>query len=385
MTDSARNGFTDIVDTVTRDHLAELAGLPGPVASLLMPTRRDVTDTTHDSLVLRNLADEAAAALAEVGADADEILAPVYALVDSQSFWRNQAEGLAIYAHEGGHHVFRLPREVPQVSIVGESARLLPLLRIATGDEAFYLLAVSQNSVRLFDATRNSIHELELAAAPASVEDMERKGTREPQLQHQMSPRGTSVFHGHGGADTIEVALKKFLADVAAGVRAQIGADTAQPIVLAGVVEHLPALQATGQLPTLLDRHVTGNVEHLGPRELLEQAWPLAETRVTERRQEMADRFGEAYGTGTAIVDPDKLVKAAHEGRIGTIIAGLDPEPAGERPETGERPGSGERPETGERPNAADDAAVAGALTTGADIAVAELPDGAPLGALLRY
>lgn len=359
--------FTDIIDAVTPATLRELAELQGPVVSILMPTRRDMTDTSHDSLLLRNLADEAEGQLRALGADVEAYLAPVRALVESTGFWRNQAEGLAIYATAEAHHIFRLPREVPAVAVVGDAARLVPLIRVATGDEAFHILAVAQNSVRLFDATRHSIHQRDLGAAPPSIDEMERTGTKEPELQHQHAPRGVASFHGHGGTDTSSVALEKFIADVAAGIRAQIGASNPLPLVLAGVAEHLPAFRSTGQLPSLLDESVTGNVEHLDQKELLEKAWPITRQLVMERREEMTERFGAAYGTGTAIVDPAKLRKAAEEGRIDTVVAAQDP-PAG----------------TG-RPDATDDLAVAAALRTGASLAVADLPDGAPLGAFLRY
>nr|NLD41156.1 hypothetical protein [Actinomycetales bacterium] len=367
MPETQRAGFTDIVDPVTIETLKELAALTPPVVSLLMPTSREVPDTDHDSLLFRSLADEAAGQLQERGADADAILAPAYELVDQVMFWRNQAEGLAFYANAEGYRILRLPRAVPRISQVGDAPRLLPLVRIAAGDEAFYVLALAQNSVRLFDATRDSIHQLELGSAPASMEEMERAGTREPHLQHQHAPRGTALFHGHGGADTAGLALEKFISEVAAGIRDQIGADAPQPLVLAGVAEHLPALQATRQLRTLLPESMQGNSEHLGPRELLERAWPVARTYVEQRRAEFAERFSAGFGTGLAVTDSAVLSRAAAEARVGTIVA--SPEPA---------------PDTG-RPNEDDDRTVAAALSTGADIAVSELPDGAPLGALLRY
>lgn len=368
MSDPTTDGFTDIVDPVTPDTLKQLAGMSAPVVSLLMPTRRESTDG-HDALLLRNLADEARDQLREhhADADADQILAPVYALVDDTWFWRTQAEGLAVYADAEQHHVFRVPRTLPQVAHVGAAPRLLPLVRTATGDEAFHILAVSQNSVRLFDATRDSIHQMDLGTAPASLDDMERQGTREPELQHQHVAGGAATFHGHGGADTGGLAVQKFLGEVAAGVRDQIGADSRRPLVLAGVAEHLPVLQATGQLPTLLPESITGNSEHLRAGELLERAWPLVRVPITERREELAERFRAAHGTGNAITDPTELRRAADEGRVGTILAPVEPG------------------QNGRQPDEEDDLAVAAALITGAELAVTELPEGAPVAALLRY
>ncbi|MGJ3507456.1 hypothetical protein [Enemella sp. A6] len=366
MTDQTSERFSDIVDEVTPDTLKELAGLQSPVVSLMLPTHRDRIDTRHDSLILRNLAQEAAGQLRDQGADADAVLAPIMRLVDDGGFWRRQGDGLAVFADAEQHHVFRVPRRLPQLARVGAAPLLWPLFRVASGDEAFYILAFSQKSVRLFEGSRDSIHELELTHAPASMDEMERSGTKEPELQHQSSPGG-AIFHGHGGADTAATALQKFVAEVAAGVRRQLGADNRQPLVLAAVAEHLPLFQATGQLPTLVDEVVAGNPDRSRPDELLAGAWPVARGPIEARRAELAERLGSARGTGSAVTDPAELRRAAEEGRVETLLAPVEVDaqsaPAGEDA----------------------DLAVVAALRTGATIAVSELPEGVSLAALLRF
>lgn len=367
MTDPTTERFTDIVDEVTPDTLKKLAELQSPVVSLMMPTHRDRTDTRHDSLLLRSLTDRAAEQLREQGTDADTVLAPVTRLIDDGGFWRRQADGLAIFADAEQHHVFRVPRTLPQVARVGDAPLLWPLFRVASGDEAFHVLAFSQNSVRLFEANRDSIRELELTSAPSSMDEMERAGTKEPELQHQAAPRGTGAVHGHGGADTADVALSKFVAEVAAGVRAQLGGDNRHPLVLAAVAEHLPALQATGQLPTLVDDPIAGNPDHLRPDELLQAAWPVVRGPIDRQRAELAERFGAAHGTGSAVTDPAELRRAAEEGRIATLLAPVDATAVQQAPE-------------GDL-----DLAVVAALRTGAEVAVTELPENVALAALLRF
>lgn len=367
MTEPTARAFADPVDEVTPATLKELTQLSDPCVTLLMPTRRDNTENRHDALLLRSLAQDAGRQLSDRGLDPQAYLSKIYDLVDDTLFWANQGDGLAIYADEQTHHVFRLPRTVAQLAHVGAAPRLVPLTRVASGDESFYVLALGQNQVRLFEGHRDSLRQVDLGPIPASMDDMERQATREPELQHQHQPagRGAATFHGHGGVDTQEIAMQKFITEVANGARTRLGADNQRPVVLAAVAEHLPALQATGQLPTLLDEAVTGNPENLRPDELLDRAWPVVRARLDKRRQELGERFGAGHGTGTAVSDAAELHRAAAEGRIETILVA---------PET-----------NGDRPDEHDDVAVVAALRTGATLSLAHLPDGVPLGALVRY
>lgn len=368
MTEARSDGHSDLVDEVTIQTMTQLAALRDPCVTLLMPTHRDNPDLRHDALQLRALAEEAATQLTDKGQDPETFLARVNELVEDSAFWRSQADGLAVYADVEGTHVFRVPRPLDALAHVGAAPRLLPLTRVAAGDEEFHLLALGQNSVRLYRGNRDSLTEMDLGPIPASIEDTEREAEREPELQHRPQPsaRGVATFHGHGGADDSDLAVQKFLHEVAEGTRSRLGADDPRSLVLAAVAEHLPALQGTGLLPTLLDEAVAGNPEHLRPDELLERAWPIVRTRIVERREELADRFGAGHGAGTAVSDQGELHRAAQEGRIDTILV----PPAAP---------------AGDRPDEADDKAVGQALATGAQLAVAELPEGVPLAALLRY
>ena len=53
----------------------------------------------------------------------------------------------------------------------GDRFHLKPLLPLLTGDGRFYVLAVSQNAVRLLQGTRHSIHEIRPELMPKSFAD----------------------------------------------------------------------------------------------------------------------------------------------------------------------------------------------------------------------
>ncbi len=335
--DRSPDDFRDLVDPLTLDGLRDLCALSSPCVAAYLPTHRDRPDLSHDALLLRGLLDQAVEQLTGGGmseTQAADLVAPLRDLVDDRPFWATQAEGLALFADTTRHQVFRLPLAPPAFARVADQPSLIPLIPVVAGDASFYLLAMSQNRVRLFSGTRDAIRELPAGSFPASLEDMERRHQRETELQHQHEPPDTRVatFHGHGGTQAANVVLQHFVLEVATGVRAVIGADPSAPVVLASVAEYLPMVRATGALPTLLSEPVAGNPDQASPAELLGRAWPLVAQSADARADE---RYADAQawlGTGRGLNDPADIARAAQEGRIDTLLIQPD---AVDRPEAG--------------------------------------------------
>ncbi|WP_116115806.1 hypothetical protein [Austwickia chelonae] len=371
------NHFHDLVDTVTDDTLHRLADLTAPCVSIYLPTNRAHQDLSHDSLVLRGLAEDAAAELAAAEIPdslTEQILSPVRQLVDDRPFWAEQGEGLAVFADRNGHHEFRLRTSPPPMAVVGAHPRLAPILPAVTGADGFFVLAVSLGDVRLFSATTDSIRQWGLGTIPASVDEMERRHQRENQLQHQHEPPASSVatFHGHGGSDAAEVVRDHFLREVATGLRQVIGADNRRPVVVAAVAEYLPVLLDMQLIPGLLEQGIPGNHDATTPMQLLELSRPLVEEAGAARAETDIERCSAALASGKASVDLADIASAAQQGRVDTLF--LPPVVPSDQ--------------NSDLSFAATDldAACVAALRTGADLRPVDAPlHGAPAVALLRY
>lgn len=244
-----------------------------------------------------------------------------------------------------------------------------------TGDAAFHLVALSKNRVRLFSGTRDALTELPLGPIPASLQDMERRQQREPELQHQHEPpaSGTATFHGHGGADISDIALEHFILEVATGIRSRLGTATSAPIVLAAVAEYLPMLRATGALPTLAEEPVPGNPDEASAADLHARAWRVVESIAAARSEQQFANASEWLGTGRGIADLAEIHAAAHAGRVDTLLV---------RPDAT----ADNVPEGDQSQARLLDGAICAALRTGTTLRPASrLPNDAAAVALLRY
>jgi hypothetical protein len=245
-------------------------------------------------------------------------------LLDDLEFWRYQSDGLAVFVAPNLFRTYRVPLSLPELVVTGTRFHVKPLLSLLTGDGAFYILALSQNAVRLFEATRDRVSPVDLGGVPTSLQEALRYDHPERQLQfHTSAPRRTTrrdaVFHGHGvGVDDAKDRVLRFCQAVDRGL-GDLLRDTT-PLVLAGVESVLAVYRSANTHPGLLDEAISGNPEGLRPEELHARAWPLVEPRFRRAREAAVASYLELRGTGRATADVEEAVRAALHGRVAVLF-----------------------------------------------------------------
>jgi hypothetical protein len=364
------------IDVVTSEDLQDLATHDGPCVSVFLPTARHGPNTLEGSVRLRKLLRQAETDLEGSGVDqatVDEILEPLRALVDDAPFWQHQSDGLALYASTALTRHFRVPLAFAEAKVAGSRFRLLPLWPLVAGDDTFFIISLSQNDVRVFEATRQTIDEVAPGPVPRSLADALAHEDPERQLQSH-SVGGTDVqFHGHGaGAETDKATLERYFRAVDKGLRTVLG-PTRQPVVLACVGYYLPIFQSDTRLANLADTAIEGNPEHRAPDQLLAAARVIIDPMQAARRTASAERFSGLAGTGRTLTDVADIVTAAHQGRVETLLVPADDPVPDER--------------TPAVTNELIDLAVADVLAKGGAIETLDdtLPTDTPIAAVLRY
>jgi hypothetical protein len=177
--------------------------------SIYMPTHRTGTEAQQDPIRLKNLLREAEKHLSEQGVGTravQKMLEPASVLLQDPNFWQHQSDGLAIFLSSNRVRRYRLPLNFEELVVVTDHFHINPLLPLFTGDGQFYILALSQNEVRLLLGTRHSVSEVDIGQVGGSLAEAI------PSLNHQMSLQlhtsgstsgvsgsGSVTFHGQGG------------------------------------------------------------------------------------------------------------------------------------------------------------------------------------------
>lgn len=298
----------------------------GLCVSIYLPTVR-VGDTQQNKIRLKNLLRQAEERLAEQGlreAEAAELLTPARRLLDDQTWWEHQGEGLAIFLAKDVFQTFRLPIAFDEQVGVESRFHLTPLFPLLNGDGHFYVLCLTKKDIRLLSCHRFDCQEVDLGEMPSSfTEVMGVLSRQESQFQGRSSSNSlarTAIFQGHGGAeDDLKAELLKYFNLVDGNLNRQ-EIDREAPFVLAGVEYLLPRFKEATGLPNVMEEGLTGNPEGLSNDELHAKAWEIVEPWFLQEQKKTADRFGELKGTGRASHDLREILPAAHDGRVEAIL-----------------------------------------------------------------
>jgi hypothetical protein len=380
------------LDIVTADDVASLLEHTGDtVASIYLPTHRSGAETRQDPIRLKNLLNEARSELVELGLrgpQADAMLEPARTLLDDHSFWQHQSDGLALFADPGAVRAFRLPDPFTPRVVVGDAYHVKPLLWVMSRGEQFNVLALSENQVRLLWGTRHRVGQVDLPdevpqslAAALWFEDPERQ-LQFRQASHAGAGAG-AIFHGHGGGkDQPQEEIERFFRAVDDGVQHLLRPRV--PLVLAGV-ERLPPIyrRVTSHEP-VMGEEVTGNPDRLTPEELHHQAWEIVVPWFDRERQQVLDAMSDG---DRRVYSVPEAIAAARAGRVAAALVASDAEVWGDPGEPDGAPAVHDERQPGDRDLL--DVVVADTwIRSGGSVWVMrseDMPDGAPVAALLRY
>ena len=311
----------------------------GPCVSLFLPITVGSDHTWQaEGLLLRNLLTQAADRLAARGmatSDIERMLSPVTAMTEAnKTFWSEQRSGMAIFVTPPCCQVYRLPLRLPVLAVVDQHFYIRPLLPIIDGDENFYVLALSQNAVRLFQGTHYQITEVELTDTPTSLAEALRYDEFECSLQLHTSGSnvGTSrapvVFHGQGSAGDetfVHTSLTRFFHTIDRTITSRL-ARTRAPLLLAGVDADQGIYRQVNHYPNLLDRGIAGNYDKAPASVLHEAAWPIVAPYFLGARNRAIARYHQlaSQADGHTMTEIKNVVLAAVYHQVDTIFTPPD-------------------------------------------------------------
>lgn len=316
------------VDELTAENLADLAR-PGTSVhlSLFAPMVTHGAQIAQNPIRWSNQLRRAEQALRQGGASADEVAAalrPARALVDDREFWMHQGDGLAYFATADGARWFRVAIALPELVAVGHRFLIGPLLAGLGASGRFWVLTLSQDGVRLFEASRFSIDETPLEDVPEDALPPERSGRRRPMASFTGpgSAGAGAVFFGGGTAPDRQRAtdLARYFRAVDEILRRLAGPSAPPPLLLAGDEGVLPIYREVSTYPALAERELARNTAELSLDELHDAAWELIEPSLRAGEIAAAAEYEQRAGTGLTASEPGAVLDAAVHGRVATLL-----------------------------------------------------------------
>ncbi|MEM9803833.1 MAG: hypothetical protein AAF959_01020 [Cyanobacteria bacterium P01_D01_bin.56] len=287
-----------------------------------MPAHRSGPETQQDPIRLRNLIGQAATRLVQANMDTDAInrlLAPASDLLEQQDFWQHQRDGLVLFLGEGFFQHHRVPLEFDEFVGVSQAFYVKPLLPLLTNNGTYYVLAASQNQVRVFQATRSSIEALQIEDVPTSLAEALKYDDPEKQLQfHSGQSSGAPVYHGQGKASH-KTDILRFFQAVDRGLQSALD-NTYTPMIFVGVDYLFPIYQEANSYPTLLEESVQTNPDVMHPDDIHGQTWPIAQAYFEQASRRSVRRYRELMGSTHVADRLTDILNAAHDGQVETLF-----------------------------------------------------------------
>jgi release factor family 11 len=385
------------IDIPTLAEFKALAQVKGETCvSLYLPTSPLVENIRANRIVFKDLAKEALSQLREAGADKstidsfeerfdhlagedhdvqdeDKIRKRQRAKPDEvESFWHYQANGLAVLATSGTMRTFRLPNSPKPLAEVADRFHLTPLIRVMTSPHDVFVLALSEESVRMIHAFANFPPvRLQIPDLPRNAEE----ATRRPSFHVRAPRRRLQNLEGE------KVLLHQYVRKVETAIHSVL-AGWNTPLVLAAEEPLASMFRSVNTYPRLADELIKGNPDLIMDAELEDAAIPILD-RLFSRELKAVIALYDELKPRRATTD---AAHAATAGAIDQLLVDLD----------AVIPGIVSEMDGSVTYSASDDAETYSvvdevarrALYTGAKVMGArkeELPDQAPLTAILRY
>lgn len=324
------------VDFIRQDELEELMTRRDEICvSIYLPMARVGPDVSGNHIRLKNALQNVAEQLEERDwrpPRIEALLEEPRQLLHESPFWQHQADGLAVFIAPDFFEIYRVPIDFEPLTLISDRFHVKPLLPLFSDDGRFYILALSQSDVRLFQGTRHAVDEIQLEGVPRSIEDALWTDDAEEQIRSHTVTSGAGgepaaepgvTHHGQGIVDDEMLQrLRRYFDEVSEGIQ-QMLADTESPLVLAAVDYLHPIYKEVSDSPHLLDEGVIGNPDELSAQELHQQAWPIVKPIFEDAKEEAANRYRQLAHDEEASDQLEEIVLSAVQGRVDTLFVAV--------------------------------------------------------------
>lgn len=325
------------MNILTKEIYEELLNIEKPMLiSMYFPTYKMGADIKQNSIRFKQRIREAEDKLYNMKwkkSEVENFLKPASDLVDETKFWQNQTEGLAVFISDEEMNYYHLPYEVEEKTVLSTKFYTKPLIHLFTANEEYYILALSQNEVRLFKANKQTVNEITMKDAPKRVEDMKVDQDSRTKLQIKTSnPVGSSslVYNKatQGQAvenDFDENQLNRYFRAIDESLDRHKKKDNI-PLILAGVEYLIPIFKEISKYPNIVDEYIKGNPEILYGEDLHKKSWEIMEPKFAKIQELAEAKYNQYKGQKNKLFanSLESIIPKAYNGQVETLFIDKD-------------------------------------------------------------
>ena len=297
-------------DIPTRAQLERLLAAREPSSvSIYLPTTPSSRGDA-ERIELKNLAREALTQLEQAGAARADVAA-----IDDHEFWRYQARSLALFLTPTTSTTFRLPNKLAAIVEVSDRFHLKPLLRAVTFPHTAFVLALSQNGVRLLEiAPEVEPEEIRVPDLPTDVASAVGKSS----IRNRGGPLG-----GVQGSEGQRTRMRQYARRIDQALRPLLnGLDL--PLILAATDPLDSIYRSVNSYPNLLAETLPGSPDASSSAELTERARRVLDELYATELHTIRENYALLASQRRASADIADVARAATFGLVDTVLVDID-------------------------------------------------------------
>ena len=212
----------------------------------------------------------------------------------------------------------------PGAFVISTRFHFTPLLPLFEDEGRFYILALSQNMIRLLEATKYTVDEVDVDSMLPALGEALQFDRFEKQLQfHTGTSTGRSggraaMYHGHDPSDEEKGRLLRWFHRIDDDLPGILRGGA--PLVLAGVEYLLPLYREANSYSSLVEEGIPGNADGAKPEELHSKALAIVEPILAKTREDAVAKFSGMSGTERVSSDLDRILEGAGHGRVEVLF-----------------------------------------------------------------
>jgi len=282
-----------------------------PSLSIITPTHRTAPDNQQDPIRVKNLVTEAKSRLLDEfpSREVEPLLERLDFLVEEVD-WRYTLDGLALFANKDFAARFDLPFPVTERVVVDESFATRDLVFAMNRSPRYYVLVLSEQPTRLFEAVRDRLEESRAGKFP---------------IEHKGPGGAAAMPGGHGVQQSAyrDEYDRKFFRQVDEEL-SKLLADDPLPVVVTGVTRNLAFWDEVSANKSHLAGTLAGSYDSTSAHELGQLAWPVMQEAMAARRAAVLEDLGDAIGANKYAAGIGAAWQMAQEGRGDTLLVEED-------------------------------------------------------------
>ncbi|WP_298816601.1 AOC03_06830 family ribosome hibernation factor [Chloroflexus sp.] len=278
-----------------------------PSLTITLPTHRTSPANKQDPIRVKNLVTTATNRLIDTydKRAVEPILRRLELLVNDIDY-RYTLDGMAIFVNRDTALWYMTPFPLKERVIVDETFYTRDLVYAMNRAPRYWVLALSEKPTRLFEGTRETLQEVETGGFPmAHLGPGGARGIPNDPAINQSAYRDE---HHRIFFRQVDEALAPFMAD------------DPLPLALAGVDRYLAFFREVSKHSDAIIATLTGNYDNASAHDLGQLIWPIVESNLQHRRQQVLRELEAAIGGQRYASTIGEVWRFAREGRVMSLL-----------------------------------------------------------------